>query len=891
MLRETMATELTSRLSRTTKRPIIGFQIRDEITNNFDVPIWEALNQSIREQRANLITFMQFPVWYCPDGLEYNLTSYRQINADNLDGMVSFEMGLPWVNEKLQHFSTSPNIVLNFSNKAFPSITVDQAGIRKAIEHLIQVHHKQKFIFISGNKGNVEAETRLAVFKQTLKDHQLPVSPEYIFYGDFSNMHCGEAIIEEAIQKKHLEFDAVVCANDLIAASAITGLEKNGLKVPYDIAVTGFDDEQRAKFSLPSLTTVQASFSDMIRVGSKKLFERLSGQNVPVVTETFPTRLIVRQSCGCLPESILSASISAASKTRKERNSRGVDLSTILSSVMGKYTDQLNKGWQESLLDSFHQSMKTGTPQVFIQELDGLLRQSIQLGIPLDQWQQVISIIRQFLLNPKSFHSAKYRQTAEDILLQGRIFVANTTDNLSRRINLDDQDFNGTLLSSIQSILSTFNMEGFLDALCTSIPQNLPVSAIYLALYEGQAWPADQARLILAYNKKDGRMPIAEEEALFDCKQILPQKYFPTERPFHYVVAPLYFQKENLGYVVFEAERIGSFFGSLQKIIAGALKGVLLFNQRDILVEHVTGTANQIADASEQLDGIIESSTLALRQISQSMDQIAQGANQQAQSVNNTVMAIDQMAGTSQTIASQAEQGSTFAGQVTEDATKGVDLGNAMMEGMHEIRNTVSMAVDKVGQMGQQSMQIQSILGTLEEITSQTNLLALNAAIEAARAGEHGKGFAVVAAEVRKLAEKSNQSTKEIAVLIDTIQKVIDEAVHAMKLSDEQVSSGMDRATQSNTAMQKIRQASEGLFEKVKAISKGAAEIAQESQQIASSVDDFASVTEENTAATEEVNASTNGMGQQMQEMLEKIHALNDTAQDMQSLVNNFREG
>jgi methyl-accepting chemotaxis protein len=563
---------------------------------------------------------------------------------------------------------------------------------------------------------------------------------------------------------------------------------------------------------------------------------------------------------------------------------------TQMADALGLPASKLNEGWQKSLWEGFCSAQQTHTPEPFIQPLDLLLRQSINAGIPLDLWQKVLYRMKHYAFSAFSWRMKGSLLDSEDLFTQGRILISEMNNNLSRRINLDLEDFNGILLTSIQSILSTFDMEGFLNALCTSIPDNLSVSALYLAVYESPVWPAEQARLILAYDKKQGRLPILQNEAVFASKDILPHAYFPQDRAFHYVVAPLYFQQENLGYVVFETDKPGSFFSPLQKIIAGALKGVLLFNQRDELLNHVANSANGVADSSSQLDTIIGGTNIALQQISQSMDQISQGASQQADAVSNTVLSVDQMASISQTIASQADQGSTFAEQVTKDATKGVALGNAAVSGMDEIRETVSLAVEKVGQMSAQSLQIQNILETMEEITSQTNLLALNAAIEAARAGEHGRGFAVVATEVRKLAEKSNQSTKEIAVLISNIQKVIEEAVKAMQISDEQVVKGVERATQSNQAMLEIQQAAEALFEKVHAISGGAADLASQSQRIAASIDDIASITEENTAATEEVNASTGGMSQQMEQVVDMIHSLNDTAKSMQDLVSIYKD-
>ena len=152
------------------------------------------------------------------------------------------------------------------------------------------------------------------------------------------------------------------------------------------------------------------------------------------------------------------------------------------------------------------------------------------------------------------------------------------------------------------------------------------------------------------------------------------------------------------------------------------------------------------------------------------------------------------------------------------------------------------------------------IVQAIEDIAQQTNLLALNAAIEAARAGEHGRGFAVVADEVRKLAERSQVATKEVAALIKTLQTGIDDVSAAMQSGLEQVHAGTELAEAAGGALQRIATTTEESREVVTQISAGA--------------EDVAAMTEEMAAQVEELTAS--------------VQSLRDMAGDLKSATAHF---
>ncbi|MFS8665232.1 MAG: methyl-accepting chemotaxis protein, partial [Limnochordales bacterium] len=180
----------------------------------------------------------------------------------------------------------------------------------------------------------------------------------------------------------------------------------------------------------------------------------------------------------------------------------------------------------------------------------------------------------------------------------------------------------------------------------------------------------------------------------------------------------------------------------------------------------------------------------------------------------------------------------------------------------------VGRVAQRMDELRQASQQIGQIVNMISDIADQTNLLALNAAIEAARAGEHGRGFGVVADEVRQLAERSSQSTRDIGLLIGSIQAAIDAANSDMQTGTEQVAAGMELAANAQAALEEIIAAIQTTDEVARTISASAAQMAKASPEMLAAVAEMASVVKENTAATEEMAASSDHVRRAMDQVV-----------------------
>jgi methyl-accepting chemotaxis protein len=263
---------------------------------------------------------------------------------------------------------------------------------------------------------------------------------------------------------------------------------------------------------------------------------------------------------------------------------------------------------------------------------------------------------------------------------------------------------------------------------------------------------------------------------------------------------------------------------------------------------------NELCDAFSKPISVTASS---VRELSSAIDQLAAGSQDQAKSVQQASGAVNQLSAASEQVAANAQSATDGARQAAEAAEGGAQTVSDTIAGMDKIMNSMLVASEKVGLLGDNSKEIGRIVATIDDIAAQTNLLALNAAIEAARAGEQGRGFAVVADEVRKLAERSSMATKEIATLVTGIQTGVEEAIAAMEEGNVHVGEGNELAASAGDALQSILQAATGVAEQIEQISAASEELQAASAEMVSVIDSVGAAVEQNTASTEEMAASS----------------------------------
>jgi methyl-accepting chemotaxis protein len=224
---------------------------------------------------------------------------------------------------------------------------------------------------------------------------------------------------------------------------------------------------------------------------------------------------------------------------------------------------------------------------------------------------------------------------------------------------------------------------------------------------------------------------------------------------------------------------------------------------------NVADAMNQMMDNWTQVLGTliktIEETQNAGQKVGETAESMAEGATEQAQKLDAATAAVQQIRGNITQVSENANTAVTAASRTQESAFSGAEMVQKIAEEMETLRANVQAGAKKIKSLGDRSMEITGIVGTIAKISEQTNMLALNAAIEAARAGEHGRGFSVVAEEVRKLAERTSMATQDIRTLITSIQAETSESVAAIEEQTRAVEHHAESVTESGQVLQKIQ--------------------------------------------------------------------------------------
>ncbi len=551
-----------------------------------------------------------------PGHLQASYGLYDLARTEQIAGIIlSGDLGYGLSNRDIKNFCEYyrvPLVAHALQVDGVPSLLADNLqGMRSLVRHLINEHNYKKIAFVRGPVHQVESEQRLLGYRQELKAHDIAYDENLVVTGDF-NSESGHTAIKTLLDERNLAPDAIVCANDRMAIGALEALQLRGISVPSTMALTGFDDAREAHSLSVPLTTVRQSSYELGRQSVELLLRRIEGgQDVPASVVT-PTRLIVRWSCGCLPDSTSQAVVERQEVAKTSRLETKQQAAVVSMMAAAEIDESLSnaaefqavgaRAWDRLLLAIQNDQQR----QPFLNSLETLISGlSVHTEDP-SIWHNVISALRRHAL--AGIHDSESTLRAENLFQQARMLTGEISQRLQalRRIKIEKQE------DILQAFSFSIAPAMSLDEIGLAVKRNLPlmeIERLYIMFYADMVTPestlvppSENYRLLMQFDEDGFNMPA--DQPKWATGHLIPRGKTPEDRRYSAIVMPLSLAQNRFGFMWIErGPSDWEVYWRLRNLLSSALLRTMLVEQRTVAQKQV----ERLLQESKQREGELAS--------------------------------------------------------------------------------------------------------------------------------------------------------------------------------------------------------------------------------------------------------------------------------------------
>jgi DNA-binding LacI/PurR family transcriptional regulator/signal transduction histidine kinase len=567
-----------------------------QLTRSWGAEFMSGVMDAAEEQDLNVVCFVggKPGALQSPDPSRISYGLYDLVPSGRFDGLLlCADLAHGSTQDEIRQFcrSLGPAPIVSHAIEAegVSSFSADNSGgMRAALKHLIEVHKHKHIAFIRGLPGQGEAEQRFQAYREELQAHKIPFNERLVVDGDFSS-ESGRMAVHELVDERGLRVRSIVTANDRMAFGAMEALQQRGLQVPDEVALVGFDDIQEADSLGVPLTTVRQPFYELGRQSLLALVKRMDGKDVPPIT-VLPASLVVRWSCGCLPESLDRAIVMSreVALTGRLGNKREAAISALLDAAeipenhlyARQFGEVFGRTWDVFLAslgeaDSSHAFLK------MIQAcVEGMQRQDRDAS----HWQNVISVLRKHALGGIQSDAAALR--AENLFQQARMLAGELAQRAQayRRLRIErEEQMLGAFGFSIAPAMS-------LPEIGEAISKNFPAMRIerwYVMFYSEvsapgsiSAPPPQDYSVLIKYDRNGLEIP--ETQTRLEQGRLIPRDEATEDRRYSAMVMPLALARNRFGFMWTEmGARDWEIYVRVRNLVSSALLRTMLAQQRE----------------------------------------------------------------------------------------------------------------------------------------------------------------------------------------------------------------------------------------------------------------------------------------------------------------------
>ncbi|KMQ52167.1 Serine phosphatase RsbU, regulator of sigma subunit [Chitinispirillum alkaliphilum] len=548
--------------------------------------IWPGISDSVRQNGYNLVCYEGGSLSVSPENPyehQVNLI-YQHVDISKIDGLIMSGTIRDYISDEvflefLHQFRDIPIVTLTPAIDDIPSVILDnESGVRSILSHFHDVHGFRKYVFIGGTEGNIDADQRLAGFRKFMKKYGLEYGDERIKYGNYSRE--GGYLATKEFLDIGLSFDAIIAADDETAIGAIKALREQGLSIPEDVAVSGFDGIEESELTTPPLTTVRQPFYEIGSTAVSILIAMMKGREVPMrtVLNAVP---VIRQSCGCFinPQHALSTSVENVSgdATKKDGWESYKERCEAFCKAVRESKEEISGSVTEEevirLGELFFDELEGRQKSVFLPWLNWMIKGIVLSGEDILQWQKILTLISHYAAGIPF----PAQDLADKLLHDGYSLFSAATVRVQAHKRLVEEQQAALLRTVGISIANSFNIPSLLDTI-ERVVASLGIEDIFLSLYQPDSGDYKTSRLIL--NLKNGKRDRLPGDAVFESKDLIPGGVETLQLNWQLIVLPLYFKEEQLGFILFKPGKCKTYvYNLLSQHLSGAIQGALLMQK------------------------------------------------------------------------------------------------------------------------------------------------------------------------------------------------------------------------------------------------------------------------------------------------------------------------
>ena len=505
---------------------------------------------------------------------------YDLIGIDSVDALlicthtIGHHSTLAQLGDFVESFADVPCLCLGVALPGVPTMLMDnEAGMYAVVRHLVETHRLRKIAFVTGPEASQEAQARFHGYERALADGKLVLDKRYVVSGNFTR-ETGTRAVPTLFDERGLradEIDAIVCADDLMALGVLDELDRRGIDVPKQIALTGFDDTEFARYARVPLTTVRQPIDEQVRQAVAALAKAARGREAAAQVITFETEFVKRRSCGCSMHPRKTTALQVLAGESKDLGSalraRRADIVRDLGRASHGGFDEVSKDWEERLVDSFLLQLNDPGQPSFLDRVEAICYELLRRGSEVGAAQDVLGVLRGHVMACAT--DADSRARIEDLIQEALLSasdLAAVAQSRRRQLLMDRM----TMLAQTTAALLAAPDVGTLAKTAADYLPGLGIRAGVLALFAQPGKVSEELDTVLRFDESGRR----SAGARYRSRLLAPADFLDGRSV---IVEPLGFRGECLGLALLDYGATDTMvYEDLRLVLGAAIKGAQL---------------------------------------------------------------------------------------------------------------------------------------------------------------------------------------------------------------------------------------------------------------------------------------------------------------------------